>query len=128
MRTTLAQRIKLLRIHYRLSTKHFAQGCLVSDITIFNLEKGSKMSDKTLTKICDAYGTTREWLLEGKGSMLPHGATDILPEGMENKDRTYIQLVQKSMLMEREIERLWSALNHLVQISGKNLTGAPQNE
>jgi transcriptional regulator with XRE-family HTH domain len=128
MRTTLANRIKLLRIHYRLSTKHFAQGCLVSDITIFKLEKGSKISEKTIIKICDAYGTTREWLLEEKGSMLPHGATDVMPEGMENKDRTYIQLVQKSMLMEREIDRLWNALNRLVQGSGKNLTEAPQNE
>jgi transcriptional regulator with XRE-family HTH domain len=116
---TLAQRIKILRTHYHLNLRNFANGCMVSDVTIFKLEKGAKISEKTLLKISSAYGTTREWLIGGIGKMLPGGtdeqAFETLGQEHRTKEYAYKQMLRKNAMLEKEIEKLWLALNQLTE-------------
>lgn len=115
LQTALGIRIKTLRKHYRLNTKNFAYGCGLSDVTIFKLEKGSKISEKTISKIAFTYGTTNEWLMEGKGEMLPDGTKELPFDEIEKRytENIYSRLISKNEEIEKEIEKIWSVLKSL---------------
>lgn len=113
--STTGRRIKILRDHYRLNVKNFAFGCRVSDVTIFKIEKGSGISEKTLSKIIFTYGTTKEWLTEGKGEMLPEGTKELPFDEIEKRYTENIceQLISKNERIEKELEKIWRVLNSL---------------
>lgn len=113
METTLAERIKTLRAHYKLSVKEFAHACELSHVAIFQLEKGRTLRPHrgTLIKIAKLFGAQQDWILYGNGEMLPNGSVSI-QEAERAKERSwqeeaYYEIKQKNTLLEREIERLW---------------------
>lgn len=112
---TLASRLRLLRKNYQLSVKNFAYGCGVSDVTIFKLEKGTQISEKTLSKISFTYGTTRDWLIDGTGEMLPHGMNEVPFDEIEKRyvGKRYDLLISKNEQIEKEIKKIWSVLRNL---------------
>jgi len=74
---TLGERVKLLRKAYGLSQSGFAQEINMSHIAIGNLERGLATNPQpdTIHSIVNKFGTTSEWLMEGKGEMLPKGVS-----------------------------------------------------
>lgn len=119
METTLAQRIKELRTHYNLSVKEFAGKCGLSHVAIFHLESGktTKPHRSSLQRMVSIFGTTSDWILFGKNEMLPAGSKEITIE--ENayleywKDEAYLELKNKNVLLEKEVERLWQMIGHI---------------
>lgn len=117
MENTIAERIKTLRLHYQLSVKEFAHKCGLSHVAIFQLEKGKTLKPHkgTLIKMAKLFGAHIDWLLYGKGEMLPNGSFMIHDTDSEDeqtwKDQAYHELKQKNILLEKELERLWQLLD-----------------
>lgn len=116
---TSAQRIRHLRLHYNLSVKEFAARCGLSHVAIFHLESGktAKPHKNSLFRIASAFGTTVDWILQGKSEMLPHGRKELDNElGNEQffwKNEAYLELKSKNQMLEKEVDRLWQMVHHL---------------
>jgi transcriptional regulator with XRE-family HTH domain len=117
MENNLAERIKTLRGHYNLSIKEFAHKCGLSHVAIFQLEKGKTLQPhkSTLMKIAMPFGVQTDWILHGKGDMLPNGTNNIhepiLPADMYWQQEAYQAMKQKNILLEQEVDRLWQLLS-----------------
>jgi transcriptional regulator with XRE-family HTH domain len=118
MENSLAERIKILRLHYGLSIKEFAHTCGLSHVAIFQLEKGKtrKPHKGTLIKIAKLFGVQTDWILQGKGDMLPNGTLNLhelnLGADIHWQQEAYQEMKQKNILLEQEVDRLWQLLSH----------------
>lgn len=85
IKTTLGERVKMLREHYRKSQSEFASAIgFKSYQGVSKIENGtSEPQDATIEKMSKQYGTTREWLLQGTGAMLPNGMVEMEAETSE---------------------------------------------
>lgn len=74
-KTTLGNRVELLRKHSRLSQSAFGNKIGLSYVAVANIENGKtqKPHPDTLKSIVEVFGTTYEWLESEKGEMLPVG-------------------------------------------------------
>ncbi|MBA3662740.1 MAG: helix-turn-helix transcriptional regulator [Bacteroidetes bacterium] len=72
---TLGDRVRELRDHYRHSQITFGERVNLSHIAVGRIESGFTKNPQgdTINRIAEAYGTSVEWLMEGKGEMLPNG-------------------------------------------------------
>lgn len=119
MDNSTGTRIRQLRLYYKLSVKEFASKSGLSHVAIFHLENGRTANPhkSSLIRIANAFGTTLEWLRWGEHEMLPNGKreleNDILEEGMHWRNEMFQELKSKNELLEREVERLWSMVQHL---------------
>lgn len=114
--SVIGERIKQLRTYYALSINDFAILCGISSTALFNIEKGKRhsMQASSINKLILTFGTTREWLLNGRGEMLPNGKVDIeeyslMKNGMD-RITTYFELKIRNEMLEKEVERLWSVV------------------
>lgn len=91
----LADRIKLLRKAYGLSQAGFANEIGMSHIAIGNLERGlaTNPHSDTIHSIVNKFATSAEWLMEGKGEMLPNGLTIL-----EQKDSPQVANIYQDTL------------------------------
>jgi transcriptional regulator with XRE-family HTH domain len=121
MENNLAERIKTLRGHYNLSIKEFAHKCGLSHVAIFQLEKGKTRQPHkaTLMKMAMPFGVQTDWILHGKGHMLPNGTSNIhetiLPADMYWQQEAYQAIKQKNILLEQEVDRLWQLLSQFTK-------------
>lgn len=76
----LGSRLKTLRLEYGISQSDFGNYIGISYVAVANIEKGVTLSPQmdTMKKIVEVYGTTSEWLNEGKGEMLPEGKRHLI--------------------------------------------------
>lgn len=115
--STIALRIKTLRSHYNLSVKEFAHKCGLSHVAIFQLEKGktAKPHKGTLLKLAGLFGVNIDWLLYGKGEMLPNGSQNLYDRESNTesswRDEAFMEMRHKNELLEKEIDRLWQLLD-----------------
>lgn len=117
MERKLAHRIKELRSHYNMGIKEFGLRCGLSHVAIFHLESGrtTRPQKSSLHRIIAVFGTTNEWMLYGVGEMLPNGIKELDLEKESNefwKDEAYLEMKNKNLLLEKEVERLWQIVNH----------------
>jgi len=89
MKATLGKRVKELREAYRLSQTDFSAQIGISYVALGNIERGvteNPQSD-TINKLISKFGTTYEWLFEGKGDMFPNGIRELNQEQLDiNRD------------------------------------------
>ena len=76
MKTTVNQRVKLLRDTLALTQPAFSLGADVSSTYISKIENGHEVHSPTINKIIVAYNVNRSWLLEGKGQMFASGTLE----------------------------------------------------
>jgi len=126
MEECIATRVKTLRTHYNLSVKEFAHKCNLSHVAIFQLEKGKtiKPHKGTLLKLAKLFGVNIDWLLYGKGEMLPNGALNLFDFEAKAehvwREEAYQEIKQKNFLLEKEIERLWHLLEAFTKQENNN--------
>jgi transcriptional regulator with XRE-family HTH domain len=121
---TVGGRIRLLRKHYNLGVKEFASRCNLSHVAIFQMENGRTLKPhrSTMQRIARVFGSSADWLLYGKDQMLPNGAKDLEETGEEHwKEEAYTELKSRNMMLEKEVERLWSLLNRYSLSSGADI-------
>lgn len=69
----MKERIKKVRTTFGLTQSEFAERIQLSRSALCKIETGvNTASPRTIAKICDEFGTSREWLYEGKGSIEIH--------------------------------------------------------
>lgn len=120
MKHTLAVRVKALRDEYKLSQDQFGSLIGVTNMAINRIESGKTENPQmsTLKKIAATFGTTVEWLLHGKGTMLPNGKVETpSPKGGDAdppwKDEAY-QVVKSQMeKKDEQLDRLTQFLSTL---------------
>src|SRR4051812_21246780 len=113
-KTEVGARIHALRRHYNLGVKEFATRCSLSHVAIFQMENGRTLKPhrSTMTRIAKAFGSNADWLLHGKGEMLPHGGVQLEDCGEDHwKEEAYQALKSRNVLLELEVERLWTLVN-----------------
>lgn len=113
---TLGERLKHLRGHYRLSQAAFASRIGASHIAISNIEMGfvELPRQKTLEAIAKEFGTTIDWLLEGKGEMIPGGSFEFekraATDGNPWKEEAYTLLKEEKEAWKQKFEQLFDAM------------------
>ena len=71
MKTTVNERVGVLRNHFKLSFEEFAVKAGLTGSGIHRIEGGEvSPQKKTIRSIANAYGASENWLLTGQGSML----------------------------------------------------------
>lgn len=114
----IGDRIKILRTQYNMSLREFAAKCEVSYVIIHKYETRKKNHPNitTLYKIVNVFGTTIDWLVEGKGDMLPNGMNYKVVRENELfnfwQDEAFLQQESRIETLEKEINRLWGIINH----------------
>lgn len=108
---TMGDRVRLLRKHYGLSQHDFAGKIgMKGHVGLNKIENGAtvKPQGDTINNMVSVFGTTRDWLLEGKGEMLPNGDADItVPlEAVTNPYRDFA--IQR---MQKENDGLWQLVD-----------------
>ena len=64
--------------------------------------------------MANVYGSTVDWLLFGRGEMLPNGTRELGSEDISEfwKDEAYLEIKSRNAMLEKEIERLWQMIGH----------------
>lgn len=120
---TLGQRLKRLRDEYDLSQADFATNIgLKGHVGISKIENGETVDPRrtTLEKIAKVYGTTIDWLLHGKGEMLPSGKIEVIPISeieVENpwKDEAYLNLKNYVDSVVKERDNYWQMIQNFME-------------
>jgi transcriptional regulator with XRE-family HTH domain len=117
---TMGDRLRLLRTTYRLSQAKFASAVKLSGVAISNMETGVALNPypSTLESIAKKFGTTHEWLTEGKGDMLPNGMVDLDEKSEVTtdpwKDALVTQLKSEADAWKQKYEQAWNRLEFLM--------------
>lgn len=117
---TLGSRLKDLRKEYGLSQSDFGQYIGISYVAVANIEKEITLNPQmdTMKKIVDVYGTTQEWLMEGKGEMLPEGKKQLVKASdMENnpyKDYAIQRLEKEAETWKQKYNDVFNMLSKVL--------------
>ncbi len=115
-----------------MSMKDFSANCNLSLNTIYNIENGkvNKPHKDTFQTIAEVYGSSLEWILNGRGDMLLSGvklniqksAVIKNPETTlsANEQEMFNELKIKNKGLEMEIERLWRMIEYFVNPGNSN--------
>lgn len=69
MENSVKSRIDMLKNELKLNDIEFCTKANISTATLFRLKRGEEMSNKVIRSICEAFGVSHEWLLNGEGEM-----------------------------------------------------------
>lgn len=70
MKTTVNERIKMLRTHLKLNPQQFAAAANMTVSTLYRVEGGEvEPRSKTILDIQKAFNVDHDWLVNGKGEM-----------------------------------------------------------
>ncbi|MBL7919897.1 MAG: helix-turn-helix transcriptional regulator [Bacteroidia bacterium] len=119
MQKNISENIRSLRAAYDLSIKSFSAKCGISDVALFNIEKGKTKSlhSSTLQKIIQTFNTTEKWLTKGEEPMLPNGLVRfenkiINTVNVFNNENNF-ELKIKNDMLEKQNERLWTIIEKI---------------
>lgn len=116
---TLGERVFALREHYRLNQYEFgARLGGVSHVAIGNIERGDTKTPqkRTLQSIVDEFGTTMDWLLEGKGEMIPGGSAEFERKSKDiYQDALYKELKQDKETWKEKYEQVFKMLSNIME-------------
>lgn len=119
MQKNISENIKSLRTAYDLSIKSFSAKCGISDVALFNIEKGKTktLHSATLQKIIQTFNTTEKWLTNGEEPMLPNGLVrfenKIINQVSVFNNENNFELKIKNDMLEKQNERLWTILEKI---------------
>lgn len=121
----MGDRLLELRTHYGIGQAELAALIKIDRLTVSNIERGvTKKFQKydTINKIVSIFGTSKEWLEEGKGEMLPEGDKQLKPysevteESGSWKDEAWEMAKSQINKKDETIDRLSVAFDRLTEI------------
>jgi len=132
---TLGQRIRKLRLFYKLEIAEFSSMCHLSFSAVQNLEKDitTYPHHRSLKKIADTYNTSLEWLLRGRGEMLRGEAKELSVDAKKKvedhfKKNAIREAMEKNVFLDKELERLWSILCYFTKVPKGSFTEGHKKE
>lgn len=121
METTVNERIKMLRNHFNLSQGDFATKVDGSYTSISRIENGlTEPRGKTLMKIIENTGISREWLLHGKGDMIFTQSVRVDEEEKKASwsEKAFDSIKKQNEHLEQEIQFLRDMLKNITSKLG----------
>lgn len=109
---TVGERLRALRDRYKargVTAKMISEGVGITPMQLNNMEndKVKTYNYDTITKIAAMLGSTNEWLMTGKGEMLPNGEIEVKKPESDSHDSPYRDYAIQRL--EREVEKEESA-------------------
>lgn len=121
----VSRRLKHLRESMFLSQKEFSEKAELSITLVSLMEKGEKrVSEKTINKICRAFGVNKEWLKSGIGSMYEDKMDD-LKETLRKKynlSKLQMSLLEDWLSLPEDQQIMVNRILKIVNSGGENLT------
>lgn len=119
MKSTVNQRVTMLRTHLGIGQNEFAGKAGLSGPSIWRIEGNEVVPQrKTLKAIADAHGASFEWLMNGTGEMMAEATEEIALNPW--KDEAYAMLRDQMAKKDAIIDKLLG----LLSASGTNFLQA----
>lgn len=127
MKTTINERIKVLRTHLDLTQQEFAALIDFTSTQLSRIENGaSAPQNATIKQIFDKIDVSKEWLLDGKGELKAQVITSTL-KADPWKDALVSQIKDENNRLQKELERVWQMVQHLTGGAKPNFRKASEN-
>lgn len=127
MKTTINERIKVLRTHLNLTQSEFSHLIGLNPTQLSRIENGTSNPQKsTLKEVFKAIEVSNEWLLEGKGELKASIRQENTNEINPWKDALVSQVKEENTRLQKELERVWQMVQHLTGGAKPNFLNAPE--
>lgn len=116
MKTTVNERIKMLRTSLNLTQSEFSEIVGLTNTQLSRIENGNGApQNATLKGILDNIDVSKDWLLNGTGELNPqiNIKSKLANNNSQWKDEAYFEVKSKNAILEKELERLWQMVQHL---------------
>ena len=117
MKSTVNERVKLLRTHLNLSQQQFANRFGRTTASVSRIENGeSTPRMSTLNEIISTFGVNKDWLLNGEGEMEISEKQKTSKESW--KDKAYEEASKRAEHLEMEVQFLRDMLTNITSKLG----------
>lgn len=120
MKTTVNERVKLLRTHLNLTQQDFCALCDLTNTSLSRIENGEVEPQKaTIQKIIDNTGVNPEWLTDGKGELkvqVLEKKRQVLSDPWQ--DITYKELKENNSYLKSKLDEMTLMVTHLISKGG----------
>lgn len=132
MKTTINDRILMLKNESGLSNLDFCYKAKISNGTLHNIQQGENVSAKTISTLCEALNLNREWLINGRGAIyneMPKDPAPALNPGIEqalnNLQQLFSEQIRKKDEQIASLLAIVSKVNfhNLLEKTGSNKSG-----
>ena len=115
MKTTIAERVKALRTHLRMTQQDFCEIAGMRVTSLSRIENGEvEPRESTLLNVIDATGVDPVWLLEGKGEMkIVSNPKERVSSGDLYRDALYAELKEQAVEWKQKYNELWRMFTKL---------------
>lgn len=116
MKSTVNERIKLLRTDLNLTQQQFSDLIGITSTQLSRIENGnSAPQNATIKGILENIEVSKDWLLDGKGELKAQVKSNNKFADVNSpwKEEAYLEVKSKNALLEKELERLWQMIQHL---------------
>jgi len=115
MKTTVNERIKMLRNHLNLTQQEFASIVELTSTQLSRIENGNGEPQKsTIQQIIKNIDVAPTWLIEGKGELKAQVKEKNASISNDPwKDALVMQVKEENTRLQRELERVWQMVQHL---------------
>lgn len=116
MKTTINERILVLKTQSGLSNLDFCHMAKISHGTLHNIQNGENVSPKTIQTLCESLQIRKEWLLTGEGEQKdsnPKTDKSNQNERMSWQDATYKTQQELIESLREEVKKAWAVASHL---------------
>ena len=125
IKSTFGDRIKELRNFHKMTQKTFSEKIGVSAPTVSDYESNKcSPSENTFFRLCQYFGVTKKWLIDGIGEMYPTNTVeeiDNLPmPDTEIMERTITKSEKRKAYVAKEMGISIPMLNDLMELSIKD--------
>lgn len=106
MLQTVNQRIIELKERLKLTDIDFCTRTKISTGTLHRIKNNSEVSPKVINSICDAFGTSREWIIDGIGEMSYSITKNESNSANPWKDEAYNNLKEENSFLKSQIQMM----------------------
>lgn len=106
MEITVNQRVLMLKEHLKLTDIDFCNHTRISTGTLHRIKNNSEVSAKVINAICDAFGVSREWLINGIGEMEINMKQSTPETSNPWKDEAYNNLKEENSFLKTQIQMM----------------------
>lgn len=120
MKTSIRERVKLLRTHLNLTQQDFCALCDLTNTSLSRIENGEVEPQKmTIQKMIDNTGVNPEWLIDGKGELKVQVLKKKRQVSDPWKEEAYTSLKQNNSYLQNKLDEANLFIKHLLSKGGE---------
>lgn len=106
MEKSVNQRVMMLKSQLNLTNNEFCLRAEISTATLYSIQSGTQMKQKTIKTIAEAFNVNKEWLLTGKGQMFNDPKTETITSVDPWRDALVQQVKEENVRLVEEVKWL----------------------